>query len=1085
MIPEDLLSHAGFVQSLARTLVRDEHKALDLMQETWRRAIENPPKREHLVKPWLAKVARNLSISFFRRERSQEKRIQSHPEPRAVASPPKILEKEEVRRMLIDLVLKQPEPYRSVLIFRYYEDLTPMQISKKQGIPLDTIKSQLKRGLKRLKERLDHKHGGDRKEWVLSLAPLAGVKMGYAFPIAWSLGAFLMSLKGKIAVLTIICLLAVSGFWLGDKISPQETVEEEASSVNTPIHSEDQVESQDTVTLEEKIKERIIAAQKGYSISGQVLDKKTGAPVPRFYVELAHREDRPNKLYEIIEHKDGRFTFLISKLGEYSLKIGSSKHLELDKQMLLSKDDANPSKVFHLDPGSRVTGRVVNEINHAPMEGVLVVPVYYYIPFSFMEYGGRLEPPYDETQPYALTDANGCFSLEGLKRDHGVTIVAIKKGFAQAGEYTETDSGKEIHLELSKGYRVKCKTLDDEGEPVKGVRLSIWGPMQPLGRHCLTDEEGAFTFLTKPGVVYITAGGDGNHYLSESKVIHVTNQDVEVCFGAPFEYSTWKAALRSYDGVPIPQAEIHLNLSGGYPWPIPEKAVGSFYRKATTDVEGRFVFHKLPPGPYHIVIYVLKKEGRQSQEFSIGRYEVKGPGLFQEDLILPASGGISGEVIDGRIGANASSGWVTAKMNDSFKKSYEGKISKHGVFTLTGLVPGFYSITASKKGCVTGRLENIEVRKNEMVRGLRIVLPAAGKAIIRLEGLTDHDFNMYASSFTKPSEISTGWAYTGFSISGKIRSTWSPPPGDYVYRFFWPRSKDIGYLEAPITIKPMETTEKVLNMQDIAFHKKPLAIMGKLVNGKGRGLGGVTLHFKAVIHYSWIDADDRFQDSCDVVTGEGGIFDLNGLWPGAWEVNAKLPNGAVLFLPDFHIPMDARSPYNLDLVLPTATITGQVEPVQKAPWRVRLLNPSGLVRFDDTVKDKTRFSFDFAPSGTFKVEIKAMGCYPYLSEPITLSNNKKVDLGKISLTPCGSVILQIWDQNGDVVKYPEFFVNGKNLEKGAYTALEEGVFQINRLPLGPVKIIIRSNLYVDDISQSELDLIVTPGKVERYQAFLK
>lgn len=42
--PDELLAHAGFLARLARELTRDEHVAADLVQETYRVALERPPR---------------------------------------------------------------------------------------------------------------------------------------------------------------------------------------------------------------------------------------------------------------------------------------------------------------------------------------------------------------------------------------------------------------------------------------------------------------------------------------------------------------------------------------------------------------------------------------------------------------------------------------------------------------------------------------------------------------------------------------------------------------------------------------------------------------------------------------------------------------------------------------------------------------------------------------------------------------------------------------------------------------------------------------------------------------------------------
>ena len=56
MNPEQLLTHIGFVKSLAKSLVLDEHRATDIAQNTLLAALENPPAEGRPVRAWLARV---------------------------------------------------------------------------------------------------------------------------------------------------------------------------------------------------------------------------------------------------------------------------------------------------------------------------------------------------------------------------------------------------------------------------------------------------------------------------------------------------------------------------------------------------------------------------------------------------------------------------------------------------------------------------------------------------------------------------------------------------------------------------------------------------------------------------------------------------------------------------------------------------------------------------------------------------------------------------------------------------------------------------------------------------------------------
>jgi hypothetical protein len=55
---------------------------------------------------------------------------------------------------------------------RYFDDLPPREIAARTGVPVETARTQVKRGLKRLREALDDRHGGRRASWIASMLPL-------------------------------------------------------------------------------------------------------------------------------------------------------------------------------------------------------------------------------------------------------------------------------------------------------------------------------------------------------------------------------------------------------------------------------------------------------------------------------------------------------------------------------------------------------------------------------------------------------------------------------------------------------------------------------------------------------------------------------------------------------------------------------------------------------------------------------------------------------------------------------------------------------------------------------------------------
>src|SRR5258705_2277008 len=193
---EALLAHAGWIRSLARSLVADRNRAGDLVQQTFGAALEHPPEPSTPVKSWLGAVVRNFARQDRRGELRRSERESASSRPEATASAHETVAAVQVQRALFEAVLALDEPYRSSILQRYYEGLPPREIARRQRVPVKTVKTRLARGLERLREALDRRHGGHREAWLPALLPLAGWP---ALP-ASTLGTLLVNTKIKVAI---------------------------------------------------------------------------------------------------------------------------------------------------------------------------------------------------------------------------------------------------------------------------------------------------------------------------------------------------------------------------------------------------------------------------------------------------------------------------------------------------------------------------------------------------------------------------------------------------------------------------------------------------------------------------------------------------------------------------------------------------------------------------------------------------------------------------------------------------------------------------------------------------------------------
>jgi RNA polymerase sigma factor (sigma-70 family) len=208
---EELLDHADFVRDLARSLIGDEHRSADVSQQACLAALERPPLDRPLG-AWLNRVTHNLASRLFRGEGRRLRREEIVARPERVPSTADVVEREEIRRRVVEMVLKLEEPYRSAVLLRYYENLSHQEAATRLEVPLETFRTHLKRGLARLREKLDRGKSGDRRQWVSSLLPLTGLGLTRSTAASSGLvGKFLLAVGGVAAVGVVTVVAFSSG----------------------------------------------------------------------------------------------------------------------------------------------------------------------------------------------------------------------------------------------------------------------------------------------------------------------------------------------------------------------------------------------------------------------------------------------------------------------------------------------------------------------------------------------------------------------------------------------------------------------------------------------------------------------------------------------------------------------------------------------------------------------------------------------------------------------------------------------------------------------------------------------------------
>jgi len=159
-VNECLDRYSALVWSLARRFLSNYADAEDAVQEifveVWRTAERYDPDVSSEA-TFICTIARRRLIDRLRR-RQRQPDLEPIAETHAVtdrAQPPDLETREEAER--IRRVMRQLRPEeRRILELATQESLTQREIAQRTLLPLGTVKTHTRRGLKRLRELLDH-----------------------------------------------------------------------------------------------------------------------------------------------------------------------------------------------------------------------------------------------------------------------------------------------------------------------------------------------------------------------------------------------------------------------------------------------------------------------------------------------------------------------------------------------------------------------------------------------------------------------------------------------------------------------------------------------------------------------------------------------------------------------------------------------------------------------------------------------------------------------------------------------------------------------------------------------------------------
>ena len=540
----ELLKQRPALERLARSLVADEHLAGDLVQDAWVSALrrgDDPPAQPGA---WMQTVVRRALWTRSRDRARREARERAVAALREEPTPEELFVRRDVLEQVTAAVDALPELYRTVVRMRYWDDLTPTAIARLLDRPVETVQTQLRRGLSRLRERLDAEHAGDRRAWCL---PLVALRLPERRAPPWPLG---------LGAAAAVALLA-AGTWLGLRRDgapaelpvlahapeagddPELWAPAPADRSARPLQEAPRQEPESPTESPQSIGHRLrieVVDAAGAPVEGAELVLRRGSEY--FARARTSAEGTLDLTFAAVDTEQIYTEAFGDHLTLFARKPGwvsSPGHMV---QFRPGADDALRLELAH--PGLTVNGRVVDGQGN-PVEGALVLREHYAGQDRLAVREGIRQIHLSQ----ARSDAGGYYELPGEAPGEAVVLRIECHGYLRQIAYLEAPVGGEVSVEtvMRPAALVTGKVRNADGTPNPGawVWFSDGKLMTPSPNDVVeVGADGSFRLSSLP---------PGRHVLwaiDPYEPQYVAWTELEV--GAT-EPATWNPTLNAVEGI--------------------------------------------------------------------------------------------------------------------------------------------------------------------------------------------------------------------------------------------------------------------------------------------------------------------------------------------------------------------------------------------------------------------------------------------------------------------------------------------------------------------------------------------------------
>jgi RNA polymerase sigma factor (sigma-70 family) len=173
---EALAAQSARIHRLALAITQDRHMAEDLAQDAWVTLLRGSGSAPRNLSAWLTGTMGNLFRTRVRSERRRADHERANAREELEAGSASALERLELHEALVRAVRELKEPYRTTVLLRWFEDLEPLEIARRTGVPVRTVHTRVTRALEMLRAKLQRAGYGESWSMWTALAPLAWIR---------------------------------------------------------------------------------------------------------------------------------------------------------------------------------------------------------------------------------------------------------------------------------------------------------------------------------------------------------------------------------------------------------------------------------------------------------------------------------------------------------------------------------------------------------------------------------------------------------------------------------------------------------------------------------------------------------------------------------------------------------------------------------------------------------------------------------------------------------------------------------------------------------------------------------------------